>query len=91
MRTPRRSPRSVSLPVGRLSYRRFSIKSLLSPTPRSRKRRARAVSRSPRKCLTYAGITTKSTMTDKSERAGDHTIESEPASGAISLMGGVHE
>ena len=46
-----------------------------------------------KKCLTYAGVT-NSTMTDKSKRvpcACDRTLESEPASGTISLTGDQHE
>ena len=89
MRTPRRSPRSRSAPVGRIPYSKFSVKSLLSSIPRSRKRRAVLAKRSPKKFLKYTGVTNSTTM-DRSGHlsqdntneccAGDRTLESKPAS-----------
>ena len=95
MRTPRRSLRATLR-----SYNRFSIKSILSSTPRSRKRRAALARRGPKKCLTYAGVTDRSKM-DSSERfpehdtseycAGDRGLVSTAASSSGAISGDQRE
>ena len=79
MRTPRRSPRAALR-----SSNKFSIKSILSSTPRSRKRRAALARTGPKKCLAYAGVTDRSKM-DSSERFPEHDT-SECCAGDRSLV-----